>query len=480
LLNFITPYQSEPWIDGNTDYTGLVIELLETFTQTCNKPSLHFFGHTHAYSRGQSRDHQHLWVNVASAGGRIDSWGDYEQIDYEQFSVSQDEWGFVVVEVEAGDSPSFRLRRISRGNETTPRDNEIRDDVSIYLKNKGPSKPIASEPRGDELSPRCNTFIASEYSDPDFDLHGASHWQLSDDCTTFEDLVDESWVQYENWFMGEDQQAGDDLTDAVMGPLEGGNLYCWRVRYRDRSLAWGEWSDPIAFTTASGTRTENLLQNPGAEEGITGWNVTEGSVESLAQDECGAPAPAEGERFFATGGLCDPTSVGQATQSIALTEWAEVIASGEASAIYGGILSNYNGSDIPEIGLLFLDEQGETIESAGPLSHNKNTWTPVDAETLIPANAHTVEFIIKGTRTNGVDNDASIDALYLYIDDSDNSDCDQGISKAQPEDEQPEETEQAGCGCRSLTSNRTFGFLSLLAGVALLRRPKRYSRRRSA
>ena len=80
------PHHSELWIDGNTDYTGDVIEKLEIFSSGCGKPSVHFFGHTHGYSRGQSRDHQHLMVNVASAGGAIDNWGEYAQQDYKEYS----------------------------------------------------------------------------------------------------------------------------------------------------------------------------------------------------------------------------------------------------------------------------------------------------------------------------------------------------------------------------------------------------------
>ena len=48
------PYHSELWIAGNMHYTGDVISILEEFSSACGKPSVHFFGHTHGYSRGQS------------------------------------------------------------------------------------------------------------------------------------------------------------------------------------------------------------------------------------------------------------------------------------------------------------------------------------------------------------------------------------------------------------------------------------------
>ena len=70
------PYKSELWTPGESNYTGDVIERMENFSDECGKPSIHFFGHTHGYSRGQSQNHDHLWVNVATAGGAIDYWGE--------------------------------------------------------------------------------------------------------------------------------------------------------------------------------------------------------------------------------------------------------------------------------------------------------------------------------------------------------------------------------------------------------------------
>ena len=101
------PYKSELWTPGESDFTGSVVAKMEAFSDECGKPSIHFFGHTHGYSRGQSRDHKHVWINVATAGGAIDYWGDWPQYDYDEFSMSEDDWGFVLVEVEAGDEPEF-------------------------------------------------------------------------------------------------------------------------------------------------------------------------------------------------------------------------------------------------------------------------------------------------------------------------------------------------------------------------------------
>ena len=244
------PHRSEVWTPGNLDWTGEVIAAMEAFSTTCDKPSIHFFGHTHAYSRGQSRDHAHLMVNVASAGGGLDRWGEQPQEDYDEFSVSQDDYGFVVVEVEAGDAPAFRLRRISRGTPETPLDNVVRDDVSVRMINRPPATPTVVSTAGHDGCDGDTVLTASTFVDDDGDLQGAAQWQVAVGCDGFDEPVVDRWRQHENQFGGADTQAGDDLADEMVPELGHGQPYCWRVRYRDRGLAWSDWSEPEAFETA--------------------------------------------------------------------------------------------------------------------------------------------------------------------------------------------------------------------------------------
>jgi hypothetical protein len=245
------PWRSELWVPGELGFTGEVVALLEAFTTACGKPSIHFFGHTHGYSRGQSRDHAHLMVNVATAGGNIDYWGEYEGADYDEFTVSQPEYGFVLVEVEAGDEPSFRLRRVSRGDETTRRDNDVRDEVVIRRYNTPPGRPQMRPGLRSEQQAQCVWLAGEPFDDADGDLHGATHWQVSKDCGDFSQPVYERWAQHENWYFDVDTQAGDDLTDQRIDTLTAENGYCWRFRYRDRALAWSDWSEPENLDVAA-------------------------------------------------------------------------------------------------------------------------------------------------------------------------------------------------------------------------------------
>ena len=62
-------------------------------------------------------------VNVATAGGYIDYWGAYPQADYEEYTITQDEWGYVFLEVDAGNNPKFTLKRLSIGDDFITKNN---------------------------------------------------------------------------------------------------------------------------------------------------------------------------------------------------------------------------------------------------------------------------------------------------------------------------------------------------------------------
>ena len=256
------PHHSELWPEGNTSFTGEVIDKLEVFSTVSGKPSIHFFGHTHGYSRGQSRDHQHLMVNVASGGGNLDYWDEYFQQDYEEYIISQDEYGFVVIEAEAGQDPNFKLKRISLGNEHNPKINTVEDSLVISLNNQSPAMPTILEPSAeDSINPEDVYFNASSFEDPNHDKHGATHWQVTSDSNDYSNPVVDRWVQYKNDFKDQDLQEGINLCELTMHTLLPNQNYFLRVRYRDKGLKWSEWSHSTPFYTKSFTKW-HLFPNP--------------------------------------------------------------------------------------------------------------------------------------------------------------------------------------------------------------------------
>ncbi len=230
------PHLSELWTAGEDDFSTQVVTRLEAFTEDCGKPSVHLFGHTHGYSRGESRDHQHLMVNVASAGGALDRWGGSSQVDYPEFSVSQDHYGFVLLEVGPD---SFTIDRYSRGTPEAPLDNLHSDSVTIWLNNTAPDTPTIE-------GLDCQGLTGSDFNDLDGMAHHGSHWQASGACDFEGDLLLDVWQQDRNEYMGMDTQAGAELTRQAADGLSG--AVCARVRYRDAGLVWSEWSQAVELS----------------------------------------------------------------------------------------------------------------------------------------------------------------------------------------------------------------------------------------
>lgn len=415
VLELHHPFKSELWTPGEIPFTGQVISLLENFSNTSGKPSFHLFGHTHAYSRGQSKNAKHIWMNVATGSGNIDYWREFTNFDYDEFTVSQDEWGFVFFEVTAGDNPKIVVKRVSRGNEILNKDNKITDSFTIYRKSKPVEKPVALSPKNESVLLECVELKATSFSDATNNSeHAQSNWQISKN-SDFANPVFESWKNFENWYDNIDTQENDDLTDEKVSGLESNTKYWWRVRYRDKEFNWSEWSDPVAFNVTNSAYSSNLLVNPGAESGISGWKIEEGTLESLALDECGCVAPNSGLRLFVAGGLCNDYPIGRATQIIDMNQHIAMIDAGNSYAYFGAYMRDWSGSDIPQIKIYFYNSTNGLLGQSEWISHNTPVFTLKEDKIKIPVQTRFIKFEMKGVRNSGSDNDSYIDDLYLRI-----------------------------------------------------------------
>jgi hypothetical protein len=410
------PHLSELWIAGNTDYTGDVKEILENFSTSSGKPSVHFFGHTHGYSRGQSKEHQHVMVNVASGGGAIDNWGEFAQEDYPEFSRSDDDFGYVIMEVQAGADPQFLLKRLSHGNiEDGLLTNVLKDSLLVKFNNPSPDQPTGVFPAAnDMLSPDCIVFLGSDFADSESDLQGATQWQIATDAS-FTNMVYDEWYQHENWYFDVDELAGNNMVDQAVTSLQENTTYYWRVRYRDRSLTWSDWSDEIMFQTTTTTLTANLITNGGAENGVTDWVQDQGSFESINSGECAGNNAFAGSKLFAVGGVCTDNAYGEGHQDVDVTAYQTQINAGGVLVNYGGYLSDYNGSDVPAFKVQFFDGSSNMISESPTTSHASSSWTLYNESMLIPANTETVRLVLMGTRNAGTDNDSYFDNLFVRL-----------------------------------------------------------------
>ncbi len=418
ILQLHHPYKSEQWVNGETAFTGQVVNKLEQFTNATGKPSVHIFGHTHAFSRGQSRDMKHLWVNTATAGGNIDYWGEYTQADYDEFSVSHDEYGFSIFETTAGTNPTLTIKRISRGDQFVTKNNELSDVVTIKRYGTSINTPMAISPINTSILPQCVTLKANAFgssANPNAQ-HGQTHWQVSTSQTNFVNPTVQVWKNFENWYFNQNTQATDDLTDQKINGLAGNTTYWWRVRYRDKEMNWSEWSTPVSFTTLESNNSENLLLNPGAESGMANWTITVGNVEAVTAGQCGGPSPYSGSKYFAVGGICTDTPLGRCYQQIDVSGYADNIDSGQFQANYGAYMRDWSGNDdLPSVKIQFFNANNIFISESSTLSTLNGSWTLVDNWVSIPAQTRFIRFEMEGVRNNGSDNDSYIDDNYLVV-----------------------------------------------------------------
>ncbi|HHG85392.1 MAG TPA: T9SS type A sorting domain-containing protein [Bacteroidetes bacterium] len=354
-------------------------------------------------------------VNVATGGGYIDYWGDYSQIDYQDYTKSQDEYGFVIVEVQAGGSPHFTLKRISRGDKFVTLPNQLRDSITVYKHNLPPNTPTPVFPVNQMVNPDCITLEAAPYSESEGDLHMASQWQVSASCLDFSVPVYEAFRNHENWFNETNTQAGDVLTDERVHDLPANSSLCWRVRFRDHSLGWSPWSGPTAFSTGASSLTSNLLQNPGAENDTLGWVTTTGFLEALTSGQCAGVPPHTGLKYFAVGALCNSAAYAEAFQAVDVSSSAAQIDSSLAFAHWGGWLRNWNGADLPAFFLKFYDGNMLVLDSTSRVSSLSSTWKLFKNVSSIPPQTRYIHFILTGSRNSGLDNDAYLDDLYLNL-----------------------------------------------------------------
>ena len=279
FVQFHHPHKSELWTPGESGFSTQVVERVEQFSTATGKPSVHLFGHTHGYSRGQRRDHNHTMVNVAAGCGSIDYWYAYPQADYDEFQVTIPDWGFVMVDVEAGADPRFTLRRVSRGNNYINRNNQVMDELTVRRFNTPPTTPsaLSPNPASGFVTGWDVELVASPYGDADGDALLESHWQVSALSGDYSAPLIDDWRRVENkyrpangdaWY-SVDNVADPAIEDIFLGEsLPGCTPVFWRVRYRDASLAWSDWSPEQSFQVGQSDAGGAGPQPPNGEPGV--------------------------------------------------------------------------------------------------------------------------------------------------------------------------------------------------------------------
>jgi len=153
------------------------------FSMECGKPSAHFYGHTHGYSRGESRDAEPSVVNVASAGGNIDYWGEYADRRRAGGEREPGRVGLRPRRRHAGE-PLLRSECVATAAVTSP--------CRVTTSCATTSACAASTRCRRRRARRCRAAACSGSATPSlrvllgpgWDEHGATHWQIASAATT--------------------------------------------------------------------------------------------------------------------------------------------------------------------------------------------------------------------------------------------------------------------------------------------------------
>ncbi|MDP2897382.1 MAG: CotH kinase family protein [bacterium] len=96
------------------------------------------------------------------------------------------------------------------------------------------------------------------FRDPNGDAHAASQWQIREDDEFWTELVLDS---------GEDTEHKTSY-EVATGVLEPTKVYCWRVRFKDSTGLWGEWSEETSFAIGLDTDADGLCDSVETNSGV--------------------------------------------------------------------------------------------------------------------------------------------------------------------------------------------------------------------
>ncbi|HPS56027.1 MAG TPA: metallophosphoesterase family protein, partial [Sedimentisphaerales bacterium] len=159
----------------------------------------------------------------------------------------------------------------------------------------------------------------------------------------------------------------------------------------------------------------NLLNNPSAENGITGWTIVLGSWEAC--NNTSWHSVRTGSYYFFPGAVDYP----EMYQEIDLTSLAADIDNGIICGIGQGFIGGYSNDDDCRIIIDYKNSDGIVISSEDSdwITGPKDNWTQVDLPAypgqVLPASTRTIRFRILGKRDAGNDCDSYFEDLsWMY------------------------------------------------------------------
>jgi len=294
------------WIPGESLGSCDNVAALELFTKETGKRSGHLFGHTHAYSRGVSRDIDHLWLNTASAAGyREHLYSESFRAktrNYDTFSISSSQFGFTILTLNGESKGELKLQRYratvtSKGGgyaSVSPVFDEHYDELNIkddYIEAPTPSQSSMNVETTSSSYVEIDSNVKSLVNEVQWQFSTSEAFLESDLVNVWGQITRKKHIWYQNNDTVEgldiDTQANANIFKLNLGLVDGkhfeqdeqrkwdkgwmttfqstyspyqngktpniinfssGNTYYWRARVRDAHMNWSEWSTSAQFT----------------------------------------------------------------------------------------------------------------------------------------------------------------------------------------------------------------------------------------
>ncbi len=244
------------------DKSGYMLNTILPILKQTDKFAMYMSGHAHLYARGALRDKP---VYHMINGGA--SWDQYwtgnsnpNPTDYEDVQKTIIRQIYQIVDLDL-DNREMTVETYSIGSSHGGIGTEdlLVDTFYLKLDQAKPSKPTISIPANITLPYEFqgSTYVGVE-------PNNSTEFQFSGANQDFDNYVHHSKRDFENIFYDPtathptydivDLNAGVDIfkLNVTADKLYAGQNYV-RVRYRDKSMHWSDWSNPVAFNATNGS-----------------------------------------------------------------------------------------------------------------------------------------------------------------------------------------------------------------------------------
>ncbi|MFD0963319.1 LamG-like jellyroll fold domain-containing protein [Pseudofulvibacter geojedonensis] len=240
------------------DESGYMKNTILPLFKNTDKFAMYLSGHAHLYSRGALREDP--VYHVINGGASWDQyWTEYNaDVDYEEVQKTIIRQLYQIVDIDL-DNREMYVETYSIGSSHGGFNEDLLID-SYYLKldKPRPDKPSITVPANITLP---YEFQGSTYSGTE--PYNSTEFQFTDASGNFTNYVHRVKRDYENIFYSPsttnptwdivDLNAGVDIfkLNVTDNQIYQGTNYV-RVRYRDQSMHWSDWSDPVQFNATNG------------------------------------------------------------------------------------------------------------------------------------------------------------------------------------------------------------------------------------